>query len=51
MIWNDRSGATAIEYAVILAVVVLIMLGGLVLLGNSTSESFQNLADTAEENM
>lgn len=48
---RDRCGATAIEYAVIAAVVVLAMLAGLLLLGESSTRQFQNVADDVEQNM
>lgn len=42
---NDRRGATAIEYALICAVVVLVALVGIVTLGNSVAGHYNNVAD------
>lgn len=48
---RNRAGATAIEYAVICAVIVLAMLAGLTLVGDKTTSSFQNTADKVEGSM
>lgn len=48
---KDNHGATAIEYAMIIAVVILVMLGGLTILGGKTTSHFENVADDVEESM
>ncbi|MFM9889752.1 MAG: Flp family type IVb pilin [Rickettsiales bacterium] len=42
---THKSGATAIEYAMICAVVVLVALVGIVTLGNSVGGQYNNVAD------
>ncbi len=48
---TNQKGATSIEYAFIIGVVVLVMLSGLVLLGKSSTGQFQNVSDAAQKNM
>jgi pilus assembly protein Flp/PilA len=42
---KDESGATAIEYGLIAALVSVAIIGMLSLLGNSLSNTFQTVAD------
>lgn len=39
---GDESGATAVEYAVMLALILLTCLASIVAVGNSTANSWQN---------
>ncbi len=48
---SNQRGATAIEYALIAAVIILVMLGGLVLLGERNAEKYNELATTVEQKM
>ncbi len=43
---RDRSGATAIEYGLILAMVFLAMIGAVVALGNEESSLFDTVSTT-----
>jgi len=45
---RDQKGATAVEYSLILALVVLVVLGGIVGLGHVTVEMWNNIADQVE---
>jgi pilus assembly protein Flp/PilA len=42
----DRRGATAIEYALIAALIVIAMMGGLVALGGGTGGMWSDLSNT-----
>jgi pilus assembly protein Flp/PilA len=42
---DDRKGATAVEYGLILALVVLAAMGAIVGLASSTIEMWSNVAD------
>ena len=48
---RDQKGATAVEYGVILAVVVLILLGGLMLLGDASTGQITSVADKTSKAM
>ena len=48
---HDQSAATAIEYAAICAAVVLVMLAGLVLLGGSNTNQYNNVATAVATHM
>ena len=41
----DKKGATAIEYGLIAALIVVVMIGGLGYLGNKTTEMWNNVSD------
>ena len=41
---NDEEGASAIEYALLVALIALVIVGGATLLGKSISNMFQNAA-------
>ncbi len=49
--FSDQSAATAIEYAAICAAVVLVLLAGLVMLGNSNSNQYNNVATAVATHM
>ena len=42
-IWNDKTGATAIEYAIIASMVSIVAIGAFVLLGGSVRGYFQTV--------
>lgn len=44
--WNDESGATAIEYGLIVAIVVVGTIGAIQTLGSDIKAKFQLVADT-----
>ncbi len=44
-IWSDESGATAVEYAVILALLLIAMFSMIVFLGTTTKDVWQNNSD------
>lgn len=41
---NDESGPTAVEYAVMVALIIVVAIGAVQLLGQKTSETFNNTA-------
>ena len=41
---NDESGATAIEYGLIAALIAVVIIGALTLLGTSISDKFNTIA-------
>ena len=43
---RDASGATAIEYGLILAMIVIAVMGGIAALGGGVTGSWTNLANT-----
>ena len=45
---HDESGATAIEYALIVGLVSVVIIGALTLLGNNLSNLFETVATTLE---
>ena len=42
---NDESGATAIEYGLIAALVAVVLVSALSLMGNKLSSTFQNVTN------
>ena len=46
--FRDRAGAVAVEYGLIMALVILGMIGGLVLLAGSTVEMWNDVASEVE---
>ena len=40
--WNRDDGATAVEYAVMLALILMVVIGAIVTLGTSTKSSWDN---------
>jgi pilus assembly protein Flp/PilA len=42
---KDKSGATAIEYGLIAALIAVAVIGGVGALGTEAGETFQNVAD------
>ncbi len=47
-LWQDDSGATAIEYGLIAALVAVAIIGVLGTLGGNLTDTFQNVADTLD---
>lgn len=45
-IWNDESGATAIEYGLIAALISIVAIGAMQLTGTSLIGAFTNVSDT-----
>jgi len=45
---KDKSGATAIEYGLIAALIAVAVIGGVTQLGQSTNTTFTNIADTLD---
>ena len=45
---NDESGATAIEYGLIAALIAVVIIGALTLLGSSISDKFNQIATAVE---
>jgi len=48
---TDRKGATAIEYGLIAALIVIAMMGALSRLGGGAGGMWSNLANTASDKM
>ena len=46
---SSRSGATAIEYGLIMGLMTLVMVGALASTGNATSEKWNGVAEKAGE--
>jgi len=45
-IWNDESGATAIEYGLIAALISIVAIGAMQLTGTSLTGAFTNVSNT-----
>jgi pilus assembly protein Flp/PilA len=43
---GDRKGVTALEYALIAALVAVVIIGGVTMLGTNVSSVFSNVANT-----
>lgn len=43
--WISEEGATATEYAVMLALIIIVSIVAITLLGNKVNNTFQNIAD------
>ncbi|NND85079.1 MAG: Flp family type IVb pilin [Acidimicrobiia bacterium] len=44
MFWLDDRGATAVEYAIMVALIAVVIIGAVFLLGGSVSSLFNNTA-------
>ncbi len=44
--WVSEDGPTATEYAVMLALIIIVALGAITLLGNKVSDIFSNVEDS-----
>ncbi|OEU60489.1 MAG: hypothetical protein BA870_00315 [Desulfuromonadales bacterium C00003094] len=47
---RDEEGATATEYAVMLALIIIVCIVAIVLLGNKVNNSFQKMANLMPDN-
>jgi Flp pilus assembly pilin Flp len=47
-LWSDESGQDIAEYAVMLAVILVIVVGTLRLIGSNTNNVFSNVASTLQ---
>lgn len=48
-LWRDESGATAVEYGLILSLVVLALVAALANVGNEVNSDFDTIADQYSE--
>lgn len=46
----SEEGATATEYAVMLALIIIVCIAAIVVLGNKVNNTFQNMADLMPDN-
>ncbi|MGE4545494.1 MAG: Flp family type IVb pilin [Pedobacter sp.] len=46
----SEEGATATEYAVMLALIIIVAIGAITLLGNKVNNTFNNIAENLPEN-
>ena len=44
--FKDEEGATAIEYALMLALIAIVIIAAVIYLGEQASETFNNIAET-----
>ncbi len=44
MLWNDEEAPTAVEYAIMVVLVAIAIIGGATLLGKNTNETFNSVA-------
>jgi len=47
-LWSDESGQDIAEYAVMLAVILVVVVGTLRLIGSNTNNVFSNVASTLQ---
>ncbi len=47
---KDEDGVTAVEYAVMAALIALVVIGGATLLGNSTNDTFKTVGNAIPGN-
>ena len=45
-LWNDESGATAVEYALMVALIAVVIIGAVTLLGGNASAKLNQAATT-----
>ncbi len=50
-LFRDQHGATAVEYAVMLALILMLCIGGIVLVGNSTKTTWENNSNSIQSAM
>jgi pilus assembly protein Flp/PilA len=43
--WNDESGATAVEYGLMVALIAVVIIAGVTLLGSNLNTRFNNTAN------
>lgn len=44
--WNDESGATAVEYGLMVALIAVVIIVSVALLGTNLNNKFKNVADS-----
>jgi pilus assembly protein Flp/PilA len=44
-LWISEEGATATEYAVMLALIIIVAIAAITVLGNKVNNTFQNIAN------
>jgi pilus assembly protein Flp/PilA len=47
--WNDESGATAVEYALMVALIAVAIIVAVTALGTSLSTKFEDVADAIDD--
>jgi Flp pilus assembly pilin Flp len=47
-LWNDESGQDIAEYAVMLAVILVLVVGTVRLIGSNTNNAFSNVASSLQ---
>lgn len=45
-LWKDEEGATAVEYGIMVALIALVIIGGVTLLGTNLQQTFNTAAAT-----
>jgi pilus assembly protein Flp/PilA len=46
MLWKDEEAPTAVEYAIMVVLVSIAIIGGATLMGTNTNQTFNNVANT-----
>jgi pilus assembly protein Flp/PilA len=49
-LWNDESGATAVEYGLMVALIAVAIIGAVTLLGGNLTSRFNSVAGTIGPN-
>jgi pilus assembly protein Flp/PilA len=44
-LWNDESGATAVEYGIMVALIAVVIIGAVALIGTNLADTFDSTAD------
>jgi pilus assembly protein Flp/PilA len=44
-LWKDDSGATAVEYGIMVGLIAVAIVGAVILLGQALNDSFQKVVD------
>ena len=47
-LWQDESGPTAVEYGVLLALIVVVAIAAITLLGRNAEETFNRVSESIE---
>jgi pilus assembly protein Flp/PilA len=42
-LWNDESGATMVEYALMVALIAVVAVGAVIVLGTNVNETFEDI--------
>jgi len=43
-LWSDEEGATVVEYAVMLALIILVAIGAIIAIGNEVNDAFDRVS-------